>query len=107
MIYMVVLNEIFVHLLHICVHIQQCNVSFLYAHFVDQTSTHGLSSPLKQLEIAPRCLMRGVVARYISINVIFFCKLCAHIVRDLLEIECLGNASLHSCFISDGCFKPL
>jgi hypothetical protein len=74
------LHEIFFHLLHIYVHIQQCGISFLYAYFIDQTSTDGLASPLKQLEIAHRCLIRGVVARYMSINVIFFCKICARVM---------------------------
>jgi hypothetical protein len=74
------LHEIFFHLLHLCIHIQQCSIPFLYAHFIDQTSTDGLASPLKQLEIASWCLIQGVVARYMSINVIFFCKICAPVV---------------------------
>jgi hypothetical protein len=101
------LREILIHLIHICVHVEQSRHLFFLGWLVCCGGTNSYSRPLENLKITTRNVFIHMVLENRCVDIVMLCKIHTVGVRDLFQFKFFSDAAFNLSLIANHCSKLL
>jgi hypothetical protein len=101
------LHEILIHLIHICVHVEQSRYLFLLSWLVCCGGINSYSRPLENLKVTTRNVFIHMVPQSRCIDIVMLCKLHTTEVCDLFQFKFFYDTTFNLSLIVNHCSKLL
>jgi hypothetical protein len=101
------LREILIHLIHICVHVEQSRHLFFLGWPSCCGGTNSYSRPLENLKVTTRNVFIHIVLESRCVDIMMLCKVHTAEVRDLFQLKLFCDATFNLSLIANHCSKPL
>jgi hypothetical protein len=101
------LCEILIHLIHICVYVEQSRHLFFLGWLVCYGGTNSYSRPLENLKVTTRNVFIHMVPESRCVNIVMLCKAHTAEVRDLFQFKFFCDATFNLSLIANHCSKLL
>jgi hypothetical protein len=101
------LREILIHLIHICVHIEQSRHLFFLGWLVCCGGTNSYSCPLKNLKVTTKNVFIHMIPKSRCVDIVMLCKVHTVEVRDLFQFKLFCDATFNLSLIANPYSKLL
>jgi hypothetical protein len=101
------LCKILIHLIHICVHVEQSRHLFFLCWLVCCEGTNSYSHPLENLKVTTRNVFIHMVPESRCVDIVMLCKVHTAEVRDLFQFKFFGDTTFNLSLIVNYCSKLL
>jgi hypothetical protein len=87
------LHEILIHLIHICVHVEQIRYQFFLSWRVCRGGTNSHSRPLENLKVTTRNVFNHMVPHSRCVDIVMLYEVHTGEVRDLFQFKFFYDAT--------------
>jgi hypothetical protein len=101
------LREILIHLIHICVHVEQSKHLFFLGWLVRCGGTNSYSRPFKNLKVTTRNVFIPMAPQSKCVDIVMLCKVHTAEVYDLFQFKFFCDATFNLSLIANHCSKLL
>jgi hypothetical protein len=101
------LRKILIHLIHICIHVEQNRYLFFLGWLVCCGGTNSYSRPLENLKVTTRNVFIHMVSESRCIDIVMLYKVHTAEVRDLFQFKFFCDATFNFSLIANHCSKLL
>jgi hypothetical protein len=101
------LHEILIHLIHICVHVEQSRHLFFLSWMVCCGGNNSYSCPLENLKVTTRNVFIHMEPESRCVDIVMLCKVHIAEVRDLFQFKFFCDAIFNLGLIANHCSKLL
>jgi hypothetical protein len=101
------LREILIHLIHICVHVEQSRHLLFLSWLVCHGGTNNHSLPLENLKVTTRNVFIHMVPYSRCVDIVMLCEVYTDEVCVLFQFKLFFNATLNPCLIANHRSKVL
>jgi hypothetical protein len=101
------LREILIHLIHICVHVEQSRHLLFLRWLVCRGGTNSHSRPLENLKVTTRIVFIHMVPHNRCVDIVMLCELHTSEVRDLFQFKFFCDAAFNLSLIANHRSKVL
>jgi hypothetical protein len=102
-----VLREILIHLIYICVHVEQSRHLLFLSWFVWRGGTNSHSLPLENLKFTTRNVFIHMVLHSRCIDIVMLYEVHTAELHDLFQFKFFCDATFNPCLIVNHCSKVL
>jgi hypothetical protein len=100
-------REILIHLIHICVHVEQSIHLFFLEWLVCYGGTNSYTRPLENLKVTTRNVFIHVVPKNRCVDIVMLCKVHTAELRDLFQFKFFCDATFNISLIANHYSKLL
>jgi hypothetical protein len=101
------LRKILIHLIHICVHVEQSRHLLFLSWLVWRGGTNSHSLPLKNLKVTKRNVFIHMVPHSRCVDIVMLCEVHTSEVCDLFQFKFFCDATFNPCLIGNHHSKVL
>jgi hypothetical protein len=101
------LHKILIHLIHICVHVEQSRHMLFLSWLVCHGSTNSHSHPLENLKVATRNVFIHMVPHSRCVDIVILCEVHTCEVRDLFQFKFFCDTTFNLSLIANHRSKVL
>jgi hypothetical protein len=95
------LHEILIHLIHICVHVEQRRHLLFLSWLVWRGGTNSHSIPLENVKVTTRNVFIHMVLHSMCVDIVMLCEVHTGEVRDLFQFKFFYDAPFNPCLIAN------
>jgi hypothetical protein len=101
------LHELLIHLIHICIHVEQSRHPLFLSWLVCCGGTNSHSRPLENFKFTTRNVFIHMVLHSRCIDIVTLCEVHTGDVRDLFQFKFFSGVTFNLSLIANHCSKVL